>query len=94
VEPRSALLEEPPLVPLASLIPLAEERLWSLEVVGPWEYVKDASIESSGPPVWVASLKYVVNKDLRPSRADSFFFELDIGLWGRGGEDLFKDVIR
>jgi len=58
VESWSVLLKESSLIPLVSL---AKEHLWSLKVTRLQECIKNSSVESSSPLVWVAGAKYVVD---------------------------------
>jgi len=58
------LLQESSLISLTSLIPLVEEHLWSLEVIGLWECVKNSLVESSSSFVWIAGMEYIVDQNL------------------------------
>jgi len=58
MESWSTLLEESSLI---SLISLAKECSWSLEVVGSQECVENPLVESSNPSVWVVGTEYVIN---------------------------------
>jgi len=87
------LLEESSLASLISLSSLAEECMWSLEVVWTWEVIEDSLVKSSRSSVWVTCSEYVVNEDFGSSGINGFLLEFDISLWGWGSEDFFENVV-